>query len=168
MKMRPPASRIRNADSRPSGPGVVQRMTGSLALLAILAMVLASPIHLMLAHGHSHAHSHGHGPESNITVDLPVVASSCGHHHHHSCDFHGPAPALPAEDCDDSSTDPCSDHAGDCETCTVLATLAPIDFGFNSEVADRVFLEFTCVIEESLHATWSGISITTRGPPARA
>ena len=170
MMMTHRSAHIRKAGFRPVGRTSAQRMTGSLALLAILAMVLASPIHLMLAHGHDHNHDHGnvHGPHEVTTVEMPVFAGGCQHHHHHQCDVHGPAPAQPAEDCNHTDTDPCQDHAGECETCMVLATLTPVDIGFETVVGDRDFLEFAPAAEECLHISWRGHSITTRGPPARA
>ncbi|MCH2161231.1 MAG: hypothetical protein MK085_05085 [Phycisphaerales bacterium] len=159
MSMTPRTTNAHAARIRPIGLDAGKRLTGSLALLAILAMVLASPIHLLLAHGHSHAVH-----EEATVAQLDVAATGCQHHHHH-CDLHGPAPAIPADDAD---SEPCKDHSGDCETCMALATITPLHVGFDTVVSQQDFLEFTSVIEDSPHVAWRGMAITSRGPPARA
>lgn len=135
-----------------------------LVLLAIFSMVLASPVHLLLAHSH-HGHHVPHGHEL-VTVEMPVhdhaPVSSCQHHEH--CSAHLTLPALPQEE---GGSDPCEDHSGDCDTCTLLASIAPLHIGFDLAVSDQVFLSFTDVIQEAAFFGWSGSAITSRGPPAR-
>ncbi len=153
-----PSTNPIQASARSNNRSFRTRMPGALALLASLAMVLASPIHLLLAHGHSHA------DQQEVTVVVDIHTTGC-QHHHHGCGGHGPAPAIPADDAD---SEPCGDHSGDCETCMALATFTPLHIGVEAVVSQQDFLEFTSVIEENPHVAWRGMAIATRGPPARA
>ena len=141
-----------------------RRSQSLLALLAMVSMVLASPIHLLLAHGH-----HDHlSVESTGASHAPV--SGCQHHEH--CSAHTAVhtvvhTVVPDHPEDQGGSDPCEDHSGDCDTCMMLASITPFHVGFDLAVSDRSFLEFTDVIQESVFLGWNGSCITSRGPPAR-
>ena len=122
---------------------------GALTLLAAMAMILAGPVHLWLAHGHDGSHA-----ESVQQV------TGCQHHAH--CSSHGHAPEAPQED--DST--PCQDHTGTCETCMALATFVPLQISNDFTVSQRTFLELVYVLQEAPYLDWRGAAIASRGPPA--
>lgn len=165
------ATKIINKNGLSTRSAVVvasRRTQPLLALLAVVSMVLASPVHLLLAHGH---HDH---PSVESTEASHAPVSGCQHHGHCSGHPAVPAvlhtvvhPALPGHPEGEGGSDPCEDHSGDCDTCMMLASITPFHVGFDFAVSERSFLEFTDVIQESVFLSWYGSCITSRGPPAR-
>ena len=132
----------------------VARLRECMAYLAVLAMVLAGPVHLWLGHGdHDCASS-----EIHTVVDNHVA---CQHDH---CGPHlAEQTSNPAESQDSS---PC-DHSENCDTCMALASFAPLHVSFVAGVTQLDFLEYVITDRESLATAESGLSNDARGPPSR-
>ncbi len=150
----------------PMNPGSSSRHRTSrralgLGLFAILAMVMAGPAHLWLAHGT------GEKSESGTEV----VLSTGGCHGHHCCGHghgHGPIESSP----DSSPDDPADDSEGEpnhgCDTCVLVASSTPL----NTSVPPLPSgVELFAVVDTS---DWSepGLSealvSVARGPPRAA
>ena len=144
-------STYRSRTVRAASRGVGQ----SLVLLAAMAMVLAGPVHLWLAHGHECS-------QAEPTVEFVVVGCQ---HHDHCGGSHGhheaPAPAQ-----EDDHT-PCQDHSGECETCMALATFVPLQMCSVFTIAEEEFLELVHVVQDAPYIDWRGAPIASRGPPAQ-
>ena len=146
-------STYRSCPVRAASRGVGQ----SLVLLAAMAMVLAGPVHLWLAHGHGHECS-----QAEPTVEFVFVG--CQHHDHCGGSHgHNEAPA-PAQEDDHT---PCQDHSGECETCMALATFVPLQMCSVFTIAEEEFLEVAHVVQDAPYIDWRGAAITSRGPPAQ-
>ena len=129
---------------------------GFFGLMAVLAMVLAGPSHLWLAHGGAH---HEHGVE-------PASLSGC-QGHHHACGGHGHAdiqrPSDSEEDQHDSS--PCDSTADDCDTCIAIGAAKPIELAETPDLGEFRFVEFTLTGDESPSHGRRPRSGVPRGPP---
>ena len=136
----------------------VVRLRSWPAFLAVLAMLLAGPVHLWLGHTHEH---HEVVPSETHTVVHQHAA--CQHHDHcgpHFTDHH----VFPA-DCQESS--PCDHHSEDCDTCTVLASFTPLHFSFVTLVTEMEFLDYVHPDRATPYVMSSGRRHIARGPPAR-
>ena len=155
MKMPFRITNLQTSRIRLRGLSSRKKLPGSLVLLATMAMVLASPIHLLLAHGHdgsSHVSSQGD------SASIPV---SCQHHNH--CHAHGSSQEQPVDEQDSA---PCQERSGSCQTCMALASIVPLQICFDTTVSEQAFLEYTYVIQERPYLDWRGVAISGRGPPA--
>lgn len=136
--------------------------------MAVLAMVLASPLHLWLAHGH------GHPPAATVAAFVgpvaPVEFVASDHHgcSHHSCS-HGVAPdevSVPGPDSDGGA--PCDHEAGECDVCTLLA--AQFTFSIVPAV-DHPALGNDSIVRLEAGTTrdvWGPCAPSSRGPPSVA
>ena len=148
--LQPPARRNRFA-----------RCPGLVGVIAIMAMVLAGPAHLWLAHG---------GGQDEASCQGHVAHAGC---HGHSCTGHlhtvlaenEEVPEVPE---DRKAPSPCSGHGGDCDTCLALGAAKPIDLVENTDLGDVRLLEIGDFIDESSRSAELVGSAFPRGPPTRA
>ena len=124
----------------------LRRLARLCVLLPVLAMVMAGPTHLLLAHG------------ASTGVDGEEIVSTCHGCHHCSTDQ-----ANESEESDESrdSTD------GDCDTCVVIGNAKPADFDHDPELFPLLFVKHLNIFADAQVPVNRMATILARGPPTR-
>ena len=140
--------------------GRIDRPLGLIGLIAILAMVMAGPTHLWLAHG-------------NVAVEAGTEQVAHVGCHGHSCSGHGHGQEHTVQPQDeegskDHSSAPCESPAGDCDTCTALGASKPIGMASSPDLGELRFLEFEHSLEDIVRDARPIGRRHSRGPPAQA
>lgn len=124
--------------------------------IPVLAMVLAGPTHLFLAHGNGHE---GVQHASLVSTDgVRPVHEGC---HGHQCQDHGKGET----DQEDSPNPPCDSPAGDCDTCVVLNATTPVDLGGPSMPDRLLVIDVAASGDERPQYVRRDSTRRTRGPP---
>lgn len=136
--------------------GLARRLTWLRFCIPVLAMVLAGPTHLFLAHGNAHG---GVQDASQVAAEAvrPVHTGCQGHH----CKGHGAEDPDPAE----SPGSPCDSPAGDCDTCVVLGAAKPIDLGEPPMLGRFLVVDLAASSDERSRYVRRDPVRRTRGPP---
>ena len=134
--------------------GLARRLAWWRFCIPVLAMVLAGPTHLFLAHGHDHG-----GVEDASQADaVRSIHSGC---HGHHCQGHGEQAPAP----EDSPNSPCDSPAGDCDTCVVLSAAKPIDLGEPPVLSRFPAIDVAAPGDERIRYVIRDSTRRTRGPP---
>lgn len=132
--------------------GLARRVAWLRFCIPVLAMVLAGPTHLFLAHGNDHG-----GVQATAGAVRPTHVGCQGHH----CQGHGEKAPDPA----DSPSSPCDSPAGDCDTCVVLSAAKPIDLGEPPMLGRFPVIDVAGPGDERIRYVTRDSTRRTRGPP---
>ena len=142
--------------------GRIDRPLSLVGLIAILAMVMAGPTHLWLAHGGVSVEADG-----QQVAHVGCQGHSCSGHAH----VHGQEHTVQPQDEEgskDHSSAPCESPAGDCDTCTALGAAKPIGMASSPDLGELRFLEYEHSFEDIARDARPIGRRHSRGPPARA
>ena len=143
----------------------LSRSLGPVGLIAILAMVMAGPTHLWLAHGEISA---GCGTHVAQITHTGCHEHACSGHAHAAGPMHGVLAEHDEHPEDRPEPSPCEGSTGDCKTCIALGSAKPIGISSSVDLGELRFLEVEDTFHESYRVSRPWGRLHSRGPPARA